>query len=64
MKFVIALVALTGVLVGCSSKADVGDAEVKIPQGKAKTPGAPVMGGNKAPGAGGGPAASAASPNP
>ncbi len=48
MKFLIALAVVTGVAVGCSPKADVGDAEVKIPKGTAKTPGAPTMGGGHA----------------
>jgi hypothetical protein len=60
MKFVLALSVLACVVVGCSSKQDVGDAEVKVAPGAAKMPGAPstTPGG----GAGSGPAPSAASP--
>jgi hypothetical protein len=63
MKFFVAIAMISIVAIGCASKADVGDAEVKLPKGKAKMPGSPASQ-SGAPGVGSGarPTASLTSP--
>jgi len=59
-KYVVALLALAAIVGGCSTKADEGDANLKVTPGTAKAPAAPSAGG----GAAGGPSATATAVTP
>jgi len=65
MKVLVALIGLSMALVGCSAKADVGDANVQVAPGTAKAPSAPMGaggGGGVATTGAGGPSASVTAP--
>jgi len=58
-KYVIALLALAAIVGGCSTKADEGDANVKVTPGTAKAPSAPTGPGGGGPAGGPGAAKTA-----